>query len=78
LGYVDALLILHEASRPDHPAEGAFHDPSAGQSLEAFLIIGSADDLDDRIEIACFFPQFATTIGTVSEEMLDAYVNLSQ
>src|SRR5271170_615388 len=67
---VDALLVVaHEASPTGHPAEGPFHDPATGQNLEAFLVIGSADDFDDEIEVGGLLHEFESIIGAVSEQM---------
>ncbi len=43
LGDVEAgLIVAHEAAPPCHPAEGAFDHLSAGQNLEALLVVGAA------------------------------------
>ena len=38
------------------PAEGAFHDPAVGQSVEAGEIIQTFDDLDRQFEAECLDP----------------------
>jgi hypothetical protein len=49
---VDAFLVVaYEASPSGHLAECALDNPAPGQNLEALLIIGPADDLDDEVEI---------------------------
>ena len=71
MGHVDALLVVaYEASPSHHPAEGAFHDPAPWQNLEPFLVIGSADDLNDEVEIGGLVHQLKAVIGAIGEEML--------
>ena len=41
--------VFGETPASAEPCEGAFHDPSAGDDLEAFRGIGSCDDLERPI-----------------------------
>ncbi len=46
LGAFDGILpILRQTAAATEPCESAFHDPSAGQHLEAYGGIGALDDL---------------------------------
>src|SRR5262249_44638620 len=64
VGDVDPLLVVADETSPsDHPAEGALDHPATRQDLEAFLVVGSPDDLDDEVEIGGFVHQFEAVIG---------------
>lgn len=59
---VDALLVIADEAAPAcHPSERA---------LEASLIIGPGNDLDDEVEVSGLVHQFRPVIGAVGEEML--------
>src|ERR1700729_3557989 len=71
VGDVDAFFVVtHEAPPAGHPAEGALHDPAARQDLEALLVVGSSDDLDDEVEVGRLVHEFQPIIGGVGEPML--------
>ena len=68
---IDALLVVaHEAAPPGHPSEGAFDDLSTWQHLEALLIIGSMNDLDNEVEVVGLAHEFEPVIGGIGEEVL--------
>src|ERR1700691_3971192 len=69
---IDApLIVAHQASPAHHPSEGTFDHPPARQNLEALLVVGPADDLDDKIEIGRFIHQVEPIVGAIGEQMLD-------
>ena len=68
---IDALLVVaHEAAPPGHRSEGAFDDLSTWQHLEALLIIGSMNDLDNEVEVVGLAHEFEPVIGGIGEEVL--------
>ena len=50
------FVIAHQPAVVHEPAEGAFHDPAAGQDMEAFLGIGAFDDGDGQLGTEGFYP----------------------
>lgn len=64
LGDVDpGFVVSHEAPPSDHPSEGSFRDPPAGQNLEALLGVGPSDHLYDEVEAGGFVHELDTRIN---------------
>lgn len=72
LGDIEALFIIsYEAPPSGHPAEGAFHHPSARQDLEAFCRVRAPDDLDGEVQEPRLVHQLGPVVGAISEQVLD-------
>jgi len=71
VGDVDTFFVIaHETPPAGHPTEGALHHPAARQDLEALLVVGSADDLDDEIDVGRLVHEFQPIVGGVGEQPL--------
>lgn len=62
--------VLAEAAVAAEPCQCSFHDPAAGQDLEALCGIGSLDDLDGpSADAAQRFAQLIAGIATIGEQV---------
>ncbi len=72
LGNVQTLLVVaHQPSPADHPAEGPSDDPPTRDRREPDLLIGSPYDLDDKIEEHCFVQKSGPVVGTIGKQVLE-------
>src|SRR5918994_663759 len=71
VGNVDAALVVaHEPPPASHPSKGALDYPSARKNLEATLAFGSANDLEQEVEIGGLVHELEPVIGCVREQVL--------
>ncbi len=64
------LEVLCEPAVAAEPREGAFHNPSAGQNLEAFSDIGAFDDLERPLaELGQSIFEFGSGVAAIGEDM---------
>lgn len=78
LGQIAALRVVEDQASPaDHPAEGALHDPSARDHLEAERLGGAAEELDDDVEKGGFVHELGAVGPGVSEQVIQPWPALA-
>lgn len=64
------LIVLRQPSASAEPCEGALHDPSARQNLEALGAVAPFDDLDRELaDPGERAPQLRARIAAIGEDM---------
>jgi len=52
-----------------HRRQGTFYRPAPGEDLEALLVFGSADELDDEVDEGSLVHHALKVVGAVGEEV---------
>lgn len=70
LGHIEALFVIADEAAPaDHPAEGALHNSTSRDDLDASRLVGAADDLDHEVEEGGLVHELRAVVARVGEEM---------